>query len=278
MSAPCTIKRTVATVLVLLTSACSSPPGPAASAGEIDALPRASLNLAAGYVLSYLKAGEPNGRLVVFVHGSPGNARGWSDYLLHVPAGFQYVAIDRPGFGESGPDDAVVSLSEQAKAVAALIREQHAGRAILVGHSLGGPIVVETAVDAPELISALVILAGSVDPAQENVPFVQYLGDAWPLRSILPRPMRNANREIIYLKRELEGLAPRFEKIRLPVFVVHGMNDDLVPFANTAFLKAHLVAARFSLDAMPGQNHFLPWNAKPHVLAAIAKAASEAQP
>ncbi len=244
----------------------------------MNGLARKSLKLDAGYSLSYLESGEPKGRLVVFVHGSPGNARGWADYLLHVPAGFHYIAVDRPGFGKSGPDEAVVTLHEQAKAVAALVRLQHAGRAILVGHSLGGPIVVETAVDTPELVSALVILAGSVDPAQENVPFAQYLGDTWPLRAMLPRAMRNANREIIYLKGELERLALHMGEVHVPVVDVHGMDDDLVPFANTSFLKAHLVAARFSLDAMPGQNHFLPWNAKAHVLAAIAKAASEAQP
>ena len=94
------IKHAVAAAIMLLTSACSSPPGPAASRGETDALPRKALKLDAGYALSYLDAGEPNGRLVVFVHGTPGNARGWSDYLLHVPAGFHYIAVDRPGFGE----------------------------------------------------------------------------------------------------------------------------------------------------------------------------------
>jgi len=240
--------------------------------------PAQTLSLAAGYELSYLEAGSPSGRLVVFVHGTPGNARGWSDYLLSVPPGFHYIAIDRPGFGHSGPQDAVVSLREQAGAVASVIRAQNSARAILVGHSLGGPVVVETAADAPELVSALVILAGSVDPAQENVRFIQYLGDTWPLRALLPRALRNANREIIYLKRELDGLAPRIADISVPVVVVHGMDDDLVPFANVSFMKTHFATALMSLDAIQGQNHFLPWNAKAHVLAAIAKAAAEARP
>lgn len=264
--------------LAMALSACMSPPGPQADESAIDKLPRKSLQLPSGYTLSYLETGKADGRLVVFVHGTPGNARGWSDYLMQVPEGFHYIAIDRPGFGQSGPDEAVVSLPEQAAAVAAVIREQKSGPAILVGHSLGGPVVAQTAADAPELVSALVILAGSLDPGQENVPFVQYLGDTWPLSALLPRPMRNANREIIYLKGELDRLAPRLGSIRMPVVIVHGMSDPLVPFANVAFMKAHFIDVPMAIDAIPDQNHFLPWNAKPHVLAAIAKAAAEARP
>jgi pimeloyl-ACP methyl ester carboxylesterase len=253
-------------------------PGPQTRDEDMDKLARKFVTVDAGYAVSYLEAGAANGRLVVFVHGTPGNARGWSDYLMQVPAGFHYIAIDRPGFGKSGPDEAVASLPEQAKAVAAVIRAQNEGAAILVGHSLGGPVIAQTAVDAPELVSALVILAGSVDPAQENVPFVQYIGDTWPIRALLPRAMRNANREIIFLKRELDRLEPRLAQIKIPVEIVHGMNDDLVPFANVAFMKAHLTAARFHADEMPDQNHFLPWNAKAHVLAAIAKAERAVSP
>ncbi len=272
------VQRAVAAAVALAVGACSIP-GPETRDEEINKLPRKSLMLAAGYALSYLEGGEANGRLVVFVHGTPGNARGWSDYLMHVPAGFHYIAIDRPGFGKSGPDDAVVSLSEQAGAIAAVIRAQHSGPAILVGHSLGGPVIVQTAVDTPELVSALVVLAGSVDPGQENVPLIQYIGDTWPVRALLPRAMRNANREIIWLKRELTKLEPLIAGIKAPVVVVHGESDDLVPFANVAFMKTHLTGVkRLDVHEMAGQNHFLPWNAKMQVNAAIAEAVSMVSP
>lgn len=270
--------RFVAGAVLLAIGACSVP-GPDARDEDMNKLPRKFLTLEAGYAVSYLEGGEANGRLVVFVHGTPGSARGWSDYLMNVPAGFHYIAIDRPGFGKSGPDEAVTSLPAQASAVAAVIRAQHAGPAILVGHSLGGPVIVQTAADQPSLVSALVILAGSVDPAQENVPFVQYMGDTWPVRAVLPRAMRNANREIIYLKGELTRLEPRLGGIKIPIEIVHGMNDDLVPFANVAFMRAHLTGAtHLDVDEMPGQNHFLPWNAKVQVNAAIVKAAAAVSP
>ena len=229
--------------------------------------------MSAGYTLSYLAAGADDGHLAIFVHGTPGDAGAWVDYLMNVPAGYRYLAIDRPGFGESGPDDAVVSLAEQAAAIAALIRANGAKPAVLIGHSLGGPIIAQAAADHPDLVAALVIVAGSLDPAQENVPFYQYLGDTWPISALLPRWLRNTNREIIALEPQLAALAPRLAKIKIPVTIVHGTADDLVPFANVAFMKKHLTGTKaMDVTVLNGQNHFLPWNSKSSVDAAIAKA------
>lgn len=262
----------IAGIAALGLGACSVP-GPETSEAEMAKLPRIFVDMTA-YKVSYLEAGDPHGRLVVFVHGTPGDAEGWADYLMHVPPGFHYIAVDRPGFGESGPDDAVVSLPEQARALAAVIRAQGATPAIVVGHSLGGPVVAQLATDAPDLVAALVVLAGSLDPGQENVPFIQYMGDTWPVSALLPRAMRNANREIIALKGELERLSPRLASIVIPVVIVHGTSDDLVPYANVAFMRSHFSSAKvMDVTTMPGQNHFLPWNAKVQVKAAIAKAA-----
>jgi len=251
-----------------------SVPGPETSEAVMTAkLQRHELRLPAGYELSYFEAGDPDGRLAIFVHGTPGEAEAWADYLMGVPKGYLYISIDRPGFGHSGPDDAVVLLAEQAKAITALIQAKGGGPAVLVGHSLGGPIIAQAAVDAPERVAALVIVAGSLDPAQEDVPFIQYAGDTWPISALLPRWLRNTNREIIALEPQLEALAPRLAQIKVPVTIVHGTKDDLVPFANVDFIKKHMTGTKaMDVTVIDGQNHFLPWNSKTQVDAAIAKA------
>lgn len=253
-------------------------PGPDTSDQDAAALPRHELRLNAGYALSYLEAGAPDGRLAVFVHGTPGDAHAWTDYLMGVPQGLRYVAVDRPGFGNSGPDDAVVSLREQAEALTQLIRAAGGKPAVLIGHSLGGPIIAQAAVDNPELVAALVVVAGSLDPALEDVPFIQYVGDTWPVSALLPRMLRNANREIIALEPQLAALAPRLAAIKVPVTIVHGTKDDLVPFANVAFMKKHMTGTKaMDVTVLDGQNHFLPWNSKRAVDAAIAKALTMAE-
>lgn len=265
--------RRVALVGTLLTLSGCAIPGPETSGEEMaERLPHKSLQLAS-YKLSYIEAGDPDGRLVVFVHGTPGDAEGWADYLMTVPSGHHYVAIDRPGFGQSGPDDAVTSLAEQAAAIAALIESKGAKPAVLVGHSLGGPIVAQVAADRPGLVAALVIVAGSLDPEQESVPLIQYIGDTWPVSAVLPRMIRNANREIIALEPHLAALKSRLAAIKVPVTIVHGTKDDLVPFANVAFMEKHLTGTTaMDVTVLDGQNHFLPWNSKDKVEAAIAKA------
>ena len=249
-------------------------PGPQSSEEEMSAkLPHRELPLQAGYALSYIEAGDPDGHLVVFVHGTPGEAEAWADYLMAVPSGYRYISVDRPGFGKSGPDGAVVSLAEQAKAIASLIRAKGSKPAALVGHSLGGPIIAQLAVDAPDLAAALVIVAGSLDPAQESVPFIQYFGDTWPISALLPRAIRNANREIIALEPQLKALEPRLAAIKTPVTIVHGTKDDLVPFANVAFMKTRFTGTKaMDVTVIEDQNHFLPWNSKPQIETAIAKA------
>jgi pimeloyl-ACP methyl ester carboxylesterase len=170
-------------------------------------------------------------------------------------------------------------LPEQAAAIAALIRAKGNGPAVLVGHSLGGPIVAQAAVDHPDLVAALVIVAGSLDPAQEDVPFIQYVGDTWPVSALLPRAIRNANREIIALEHQLEVLRRRLPTIKVPVTIVHGTKDSLVPFANVDFMKTHMTAAKaMDVTILEGKNHFLPWNAKDKVEGAIAKAFSMMAP
>jgi pimeloyl-ACP methyl ester carboxylesterase len=265
--------------VALLATGCAIP-GPVTSEQAMEsAIPRHELKRAGNCTLSYLEAGDPKGKTVIFIHGTPGEAGGWADYLMHVPEGFHYVALDRPGFGSSGPDDAVTSLGEQASAVAQLISHVSKSPVALVGHSLGGPIAAQTAVDFPAQVEGLVILAGSLDPAQESVPLIQFIGDTWPISALLPRTIRNANREIIALKPQLEALAPRLAGITVPVTIVHGTADDLVPFANVSFMKLHMVGTRdMDVTEIKGQNHFLPWNAKPKVDAAITKVFSMMKP
>ena len=248
-------------------------PGPTAGEDTMDQhAPRQELRLSAGYTLSFAEAGSRDGQPVIFVHGTPGDAGAWADYLMNVPKGYRYITMDRPGFGRSGPADAITSLTAQANAVAELIRRLGPKPAALVGHSLGGPIIAQTAVDHPELV-ALVIVAGSLDPAQESVPFIQYVGNTWPLSAILPRGLRNANREVILLEPQLKALAARLSTLKLPVTIVHGTKDDLVPFANVAFMKTRMTnVTGMDVTVLEGQNHFLPWNSKKQVDAAIMKA------
>jgi pimeloyl-ACP methyl ester carboxylesterase len=228
--------------------------------------------------VSFLRKGDPAGRRVVFVHGTPGSADGWARFLADPPRGTELIAVDRPGFGATVPPGAVTSLKGQAAALAPLLVERDGRWPILVGHSLGGPIVAQAALDHPGRVGGLVILAGSFDPALEHVYGVQRMGE-WPgVRSLLPRALRNANLELMALRPELEALGPRLRNLRCRVAVVHGTEDAQVPYANVAFLRPRLTAARLSVRTLRGADHFLPWNRQALVEETIAGVLADASP
>lgn len=269
--------RLLSALSVLLASVGCAPPGPQAPASATEAL-RHSVAVGAPVhaTISYLRAGNPAGPRVVLVHGTPGSATAWADYLLDPPPGLELVALDRPGFDRSGPEAAAVSLEAQAAAVVALLPTD--GRpVVLLGHSLGGTIVARVAAEHPARVTALVLLAASLDPAQEKIHPMQWVGAWAPVRVMLPRVLRNANAELMALKPELEALAPMLPRITAKVLIVHGTKDDLVPVANVAFMQAHLSGSRcVQTLLLEGRNHFLPWNSADVVRDALRQALENA--
>lgn len=114
--------RTRSALAVMLTTLGFAPTGPRLPAARTEPLRRSqALPESLGATLSTLVAGDPQGLRLLLVHGTPGSAEGWADHLLEPPAGIEVVALDRPGFGRSGPEDARVRLADQAAAVAALL-------------------------------------------------------------------------------------------------------------------------------------------------------------
>jgi pimeloyl-ACP methyl ester carboxylesterase len=251
----------------LLLAGCSDPQGTRGLVHGHYAVPSLGLDV------SYLRGGTPGGRRVIFVHGTPGDAAGWANLLRQAPPGFEFVAVDRPGFGQTLPAAALPTLQAQAAALAPLLRP--GGRAILVGHSYGGPVIAEAAAEHPDRVAGLVIVAGALDPAQEKVLAVQRMGEWWGIRSLIPRSLRNANRELLPLKAELLRLAPRLRLVRAPVIIIHGTEDTNVPFANVAFMRAHFVRARpLRTIVLPGADHFLPWTQGALIGRAVAQLAA----
>ena len=224
--------------------------------------------------MRYVDVGRgPDKPLVVFIHGSPGDWRGWADYLVdpELTQRAELVAVDRPGFGGSGAGAVERSLVQQARAIAPLLDKAASGRrVVLVGHSFGGPLAVRLAMDNPHLVTDLVILAGSIDPAMEHTAWYQYPAD-WPVISwMLPDVLVVTNREIRALKDELVAMLPLWPRVTQRVTVMQGGKDDLVPPENADFAQKMLTHAKsVKIVRMPEMNHFLPWTRYAQVKASI---------
>lgn len=213
--------------------------------------------------LMTFQQGDAGGQPLIFVHGTPGAADNWASFLEQPRPGYRVIAVDRPGFGESTPTTGLPDIADQARALRPLLESLRGKHPILIGHSLGAPIVTQAAADFPELVGAIVLVAGSLSPSVENIYTIQYVGDLPMVRQLLPRSFRNSNHELIPLRHGLERLAPRLADIACPVSIVHGTEDTLVPFENVAFMETHFLTQVIQdIIVLEGENHFLPWTAQ----------------
>jgi pimeloyl-ACP methyl ester carboxylesterase len=107
------------------------------------------------------EAGPEGGPAVVMIHGLAGQSSHFTYGVMpRLQERFRTVALDRPGSGYSPRDGAApADLRVQADAVAALIGELGLGRPLVVGHSLGGAIALALALDHPDKVAGLALLA-----------------------------------------------------------------------------------------------------------------------
>jgi 3-oxoadipate enol-lactonase len=99
--------------------------------------------------------------LVVLLHGIGGGRLAWSDEfcgtgLALAGAGFDVIAPDLPGYGDSRPVDPL-NMATMALAVVELVRWANAPQCIVVGHSMGGMVAQELIAIAPACVSGMVL-------------------------------------------------------------------------------------------------------------------------
>lgn len=225
--------------------------------------------------IHYIESGDSTKPLVLFVHGSPGSLDAFIGFLVDsalLPKAL-LISTDRPGFGYSNFGRAEPSLLKQAEALKPLLAEHHNNRpVILVGHSLGGPLIAKMAIAYPDLVDGLIIVAGSIDPELEPNETWFRAPLATPFLSwILPRALRSSNEEIYQLKPELEKMLPDWKKISCPVIIIQGTKDELVPYENVNFAKKMIVNAPVEYVIKDGMNHFVPWSNPELIREAVLK-------
>lgn len=139
-----------AAVLFALPSCTSTPPGhdpgviQGGRATAVDGLPLAWTDRGRGHVP------------IVFVHGWCCHQEFWSEQVDVFARDHRVIALDLGGHGLSGTERDVWSFEVLARDVLAVLDELAVERAVLVGHSMGGPVALETARLAPERVVGIV--------------------------------------------------------------------------------------------------------------------------
>lgn len=211
------------------------------------------------------------GPVVVFVHGNFADAGMWDPQFGEFAQGFTAVRYDLRGFGASPL--AVGPYSHHGDLRALLTHLGHE-RAHLVGLSLGGDIVLETALEFPDLAASLVVVPGS---ALESEPWMEegweaigaavgdhdhlrareIVMDFPPMRSLKARPdLRGRVAHMLdaypwqHFEAEEEYVSvdppamQRLAEIRSPMLVVSGALDDPAFLDTGAFIVREVPGAR----------------------------------
>lgn len=116
-----------------------------------------------GVRLHYRAAGPAHGPLpMLFVHGWCSNLRDWEPQARAFSRRHRVVRVDLRGHGASDAPRGGYRLRTFASDVEAVAGQLGIGRALLVGHSLGGGVVLELARRAPALAAGVVMVDGIV--------------------------------------------------------------------------------------------------------------------
>jgi pimeloyl-ACP methyl ester carboxylesterase len=212
-------------------------------------------------------------RVLLPIHGSGADHRSWPDGLRHLPAAAVFTP-DLPGHGRS-TGSGRSRVSDYADVVAAFVERLALKNVVLMGHSLGGAIVLDLALRAPDWLAAIVLVGTGarlkVDPAirdgllcdhdaaLERICQLAFGPQAPPAlvgrfrHGLQQTPPAVTHGDYSACNRfDIMG---RLGAVSVPTLVVAGSADLLTPPKYGAYLRDHIPGAQMAL--IPNAGHML---------------------
>jgi pimeloyl-ACP methyl ester carboxylesterase len=233
-----------------------------------------------GFDMYYEVAGQ--GVPLLFVHGGLGGGHGSALFRQHhMPVLAQYahvIAFDRRAAGLSATPSMGYSFDGFVADLVALLDHLGQERAVLMGHSAGGPQVLQCALTHPARVMALILSSTAtqtvhVPPALASL--VTFLGTEGltHLQQMLARPDTSPAAQAsapgapgepfagilqTYLAYHLHGdpIAACLHDITVPALILHGTADTEIPFGAAEYLHAGLPTS--TLIPFVGGGHSIP--------------------
>jgi pimeloyl-ACP methyl ester carboxylesterase len=224
---------------------------------------------------AYDVAGPADAPAIVFVHGTRLSRAAWAPQLASLAGEFRVVAPDLPGHGALA--DVRFTLAGAADQLAEIIDEAAGGRAVVVGHSLGGYVAMELAARSPERVGGLVLAGASREPVgpwtlpYRSLAFLLRIGNRpalgglnarffrWRFGPAIAEPLvaggfwpRGGAAALAALMGE--RFIPRLERYPGPTLILNGARDPLFRLGEQAFLSAARNGRR---EVIPGATHML---------------------
>ncbi len=187
---------------------------------------------------------------VMFLHGVGGSPLSWEEQVAKLPpdlpARAPWLRGLRPGSSER------FTLADACADILMTAQLEGLERVALVGHSLGAMVALQCAIDQPEMVSHLVLVAGQARPPRSAMTLQR-----WALKLVPARRLANQGVSKDKLMEAL-GDAGRFDasgslsQVACPTLVVCGSRDRVNLPASRLF-EAQIPGAR--LEIVDGAGH-----------------------
>ena len=220
--------------------------------------------------LRYLETGDGPGTPVMLIHGFGGDLNTWMFTQPALAESRRTIALDLPGHGGSAKDVGSGDPETLADALDAAVDALGVRRAHLVGHSMGGAVAALVALRRPERAASLTLIASAGLGPEINGPFI----DAF-IRASRRREAAEVLSQLVYNSasvsramieetlryKRLDGvevaltaiaqawfadgrqhlyLADRLRQLTIPVQLIWGRDDRIVPVGHAEALAAQV--------------------------------------
>ena len=217
-----------------------------------------------GHDVHYFTAGK--GDPVVVIHGGGGDARTWLRNIEELSSSYTVYAPDLPGYGDSQPLNGRYYIPELTDFLDDFSDNLGLERFHLVGHSLGGGVALNYALNSPHRIKKLVLVSSLCLGSEIafwvrliSVPtLLRFLGAftlsvfkgiKWVVKKVLKQvefviPFSpasvNIGGSVATFREQTMILADRFAEVLPPTLLVWGAKDGVVP-VRQAYAAAKLI-------------------------------------
>lgn len=238
--------------------------------------------LARGTRVHYVVAGS-GGPLVLMLHGIGSNSRSFRRQVEALTDAYTVVAWDAPGYGRSEDPPAAFSMADLADDAASLLDHLGAGRAHVLGSSLGGVVAQLLYHRHPHRVASLILAdtnpgSGSLPEPERSVRVQRRLA---ALETKTPRQIAEARApslvsadapaellaEMVDIMAEIRPFGYRaaaiamgttdlthlLPEIRVPTLVLVGERDEVTPHETAELLAREIPDVR--LMVVPGAGH-----------------------
>ena len=203
-----------------------------------------------GYQAHYFKAGS--GRPVLLLHGGASDARDWLDTMAALSHRYTLYAPDLIGYGQNERSSQGYYLSDFSDFILEFMDTLGLESPVLVGHSFGGRISMDIALQRPERVNRL-ILADSSGLGKVSRFGTALLTGFWIIRKLfrIPQPYPK------FLAREGDDLdwacVDELPNLKIPTLIIWKRRDPYLPLALARRAAELIPDAR--LAVIPGWGH-----------------------